>query len=321
MNNKWQDWVKGNLDRGCNPLEIGNILLKNRFSIPQIRKMMGKSFPTALAENMGQKPAGEPAEASSQQRNTFPANPEVISYPHGAFDQPRAIERLLNSGPNSHKFNIDREAPEGVMIIYDYIDRKTCRALTKYAGSQPYTDLDVVDTTKSTKDKMVRKKDERRITHHVQIDGKACDILNMFVDIYGRQIASFYDVDFEWYERPQILRYPPGGLYNGHADSEHMNLVTKQWHRSLDRDFSVLLYLNDDYEGGELELVNQKFKIKPKPGMLLAFPSDHNYMHAALPTTSGIRYVIVSWAAIVGTTRVHKNMPFGSVYIRQKRSS
>jgi hypothetical protein len=236
-----------------------------------------------------------------------------------AFDQPAAIERLIRANADDHKLNIDREAPEGLMIIYDYLDRKTCKQLAKYADSQTYTDLDVVDPDQSTADTIVTLKDSGRVTHHVDIDGMAYQILNIFNDVHCNRMAPFYNVDFEWYERPQILRYPPGGKYNQHADADHWVADKNEWTRVQDRDYSVLLYLNDEYEGGELELVNQNFKIKPKPGMLLAFPSDHRYLHAALPTLSGIRYVIVTWAAIVGSKRVRKQMPYASVYVRQKR--
>jgi len=236
------------------------------------------------------------------------------------FDQPLAIERVIKANPG-RELNIDKEAPEGLLIIYDYLDRKTCSMLTKYADSQTFTELTVVDPHKSTKDKIVSYKDEGRITHHVDIDGKALEILNIMNDVYCRQMAAFFNVNFEWYERPQILRYPPGGKYNQHADSEHWEASKNEWVRVQDRDFSVLVYLNDEYEGGELQLVQQNFTIKPKPGMMLAFPSDHRYLHAALPTTSGIRYVIVSWAAAVGVKRVRTQMPYGSVYVRQKRTA
>ena len=237
------------------------------------------------------------------------------------FDQPLAIERLQRANPERPLLNIDKEAPEGLMIIYDYIDKKTCKMLKQYADSQSFTDLHVVDPKRTTRDKIVSERNSGRVTHHVDIDGRAQEILGIFNDIHCRQMASFYDVNFEWYERPQILRYPPGGKYDQHADSDHWDPADDTWTRVQDRDFSVLLYLNDEYEGGELELINQKFKIKPKPGMLLAFPSDHRYLHAALPTTSGIRYVIVSWAAIIGSRRVRAQMPFASVYVRQKRGT
>lgn len=254
------------------------------------------------------------AKVVAHQSETAPAQPQP-------FDQPAAIERLIRANSDGPKLNIDREAPEGVLIIYDYIDRNTCKMLTKYADSQTFTDLDVVDPDKSTKDTIVTLKDAGRVTHHVDIDGRAFDILGVFNDIHCNRMAPFYNVNFEWYERPQILRYPPGGKYNQHADADHWVAEKDEWVRVQDRDYSVLLYLNDEYEGGELHLINQDFRIKPKPGMMLAFPSDSRYLHAALPTTSGIRYVIVSWAAVQGSLRVRTQMPYASVFIRQKRSA
>jgi predicted 2-oxoglutarate/Fe(II)-dependent dioxygenase YbiX len=129
-------------------------------------------------------------------------------------------------------------------------------------------------------------------------------------------MESFFKVKFEWYERPQILRYSPGGKYNQHADAEHWVPETQNWVRAHDRDFSVLLYLNDEYEGGELEFTSFNYKIKPKAGMLIGFPSDHRYLHAALPTLSGTRYVIVSWGAVLGNQRIHKNAPYASILLR-----
>lgn len=234
------------------------------------------------------------------------------------FNQQLAFQRITKAN-KGRKLNVECETPEGVLLVYKFIDLKTCKMLMKYADSQAFSELFVVDPHLSKKDRIIHMKDQGRITHHVHIDGKALEILNLFNDIFCRQLASFYGVDFEWYERPQILRYPPGGKYNQHADGEH--LENGEWVRAQDRDYSVLLYLNDEYEGGELTLINWDFSIKPKPGMLLAFPSDWRYLHAALPTVSGIRYAIVSWGAIVGSRRVHSQMPFGSIYVRQKRST
>ncbi len=221
-------------------------------------------------------------------------------------------------GP-SPDMRLAEDAPPGVLVIYDYLDAVLCEELTRYADSQTYTDLDVLDHANSTKEAIVTVKNDGRVTNHVDIDGKAYEILSVFNDIYLNRLSAFYNASFEWYERPQILRYPPGGKYNQHADADHWLPDEKRWERVQDRDYSVLLYLNDAYEGGEIHLVNQNFKIKPKPGMLLAFPSGSEYLHAALPTLSGIRYVIVSWAAIIGSPRVRPQMPYASVFVRQKR--
>ena len=76
-----------------------------------------------------------------------------------------------------------------------------------------------------------------------------------------------------------------GQEYKAHADG---GTATK-------RSISPILYLNDDYEGGELEFVNFGLKLKPKPGMLVLFPSNYPYRHIAHPVTDGTKYAIVTW--------------------------
>jgi hypothetical protein len=227
-------------------------------------------------------------------------------------------EQLLANG-QVRKLTMRKNLPEGVLIFEDYLEKEYCKVLTEYADSQVFTKLNVVDFEKSDKKKVVTAPSEGRVTDHVDIDGMSSEILSIFNDVYCNRLSPFYKANFEWYERPQILRYPAGGKYNQHADSDHWVADKKKWMRSQDRDYSVLLYLNEEYEGGELEFVNQKYRFKPKTGMLVGFPSGHEYLHAALPTTSGIRYVIVSWAAIIGSPRVRQLPPYASVFVRQKR--
>jgi len=54
---------------------------------------------------------------------------------------------------------------------------------------------------------------------------------------------------------------------------------------------SVVLYLNDDYEGGEINFPNQDITIKPESGSIVIFPSVEPYYHQSLPVTSGIKYM------------------------------
>jgi hypothetical protein len=54
---------------------------------------------------------------------------------------------------------------------------------------------------------------------------------------------------------------------------------------------SNLLYLNDNYSGGELYFPQHKMKIKPEPGMLVSFPGNWFNRHGILPA-SDFRYAI-----------------------------
>ena len=203
--------------------------------------------------------------------------------------------------------------PPGVLVIEHYASNALCEYLRAHADQIAGTALNVVDHSLSTGSKVVTKASSGRVTEYVSINKISHDILAIFLDIHQNRLAPFFGVTFEWFERPQILRYPPGGKYDPHADAEHLNTQTRVWMRSLDRDISVLLYLNDDYEGGMLGFDHLNYSLQPRKGMLIAFPSDHRYLHAARPTLSGRRYAIVSWAAVLGSVRVKDQPPYASV--------
>jgi predicted 2-oxoglutarate/Fe(II)-dependent dioxygenase YbiX len=54
-------------------------------------------------------------------------------------------------------------------------------------------------------------------------------------------------------------------------------------------------YLNEDYEGGEIEFGRFNLKIKPKANQMIMFPSNYIYNHTVHPVVSGTRYAVVAW--------------------------
>lgn len=231
---------------------------------------------------------------------------------------PSPILSAPNFIPSLNKpFDVMKEGvPPGILVIKNFLDSEVCQAIKDYSDATMGRKLEVVDNELSTKEKTVTKVSDHRITEYVKIDGIADRLLPLFIHVHARYLEPFYNVNFEWFERPQILRYTAGGKYGQHADSEHLDKSTNTWVRAQDRDYSTLTYLNDDYGGGEILFNNFDFKIKPTTGMLVAFPSDHRYLHTALPTTSGVRYVIVSWSAILGTPRVKDRAPYAATFLK-----
>jgi predicted 2-oxoglutarate/Fe(II)-dependent dioxygenase YbiX len=43
-----------------------------------------------------------------------------------------------------------------------------------------------------------------------------------------------------------------------------------------------------------------RIRIRPEPGLLVAFPSTHHYLHGVEPVTSGERVVSVCWMRVQG---------------------
>ena len=86
-----------------------------------------------------------------------------------------------------------------------------------------------------------------------------------------------------------FLRYTPGGKYEIHTD--HYTTST--------RALSIIINLNDDYEGGDLIFTDQHKKeikrCKLGKGSIVFFPSNFMYPHSIQPITEGTRYSLVAW--------------------------
>lgn len=97
--------------------------------------------------------------------------------------------------------------------------------------------------------------------------------------------AKKHNIPELFHEDYQMLRYRAGQEYKAHADGG----------TDIGRAISAILYLNNDYDGGEIEFPNFGIKIKPEPGMLVLFPSTYPYAHIAHPVSNGTKYAIVTW--------------------------
>jgi prolyl 4-hydroxylase len=105
-------------------------------------------------------------------------------------------------------------------------------------------------------------------------------------------------------EPSQILHYGAGGHYIPHVDAETLykdDIGLNMWEKTLDRDLSVVYFLNDGFTGGELVFPEIDLVVKPEAGTLVCFPSDHHYIHGVNPVISGQRYTIVTWMRVKGT--------------------
>lgn len=58
---------------------------------------------------------------------------------------------------------------------------------------------------------------------------------------------------------------------------------------------SAVLYLNDDYNGGELAFPNHDIVVKPSAGSIIMFPSVEPYVHDPRNVISGEKYIAPSF--------------------------
>jgi prolyl 4-hydroxylase len=101
-----------------------------------------------------------------------------------------------------------------------------------------------------------------------------------------------------------IVRYGINEEYKEHHDFFHPEekYYTDEMDRGGQRLKSSLVYLNDDFSGGETEFPNLNFTVKPKKGKLVLWDNinddgslDYDSLHAGLPVISGYKYIAVIW--------------------------
>lgn len=101
------------------------------------------------------------------------------------------------------------------------------------------------------------------------------------------QYMANYYARIEKFENPQLLRYGKEQRFHDHIDD----------HPFFTRRISLTYYINEDYEGGDVEFNRYGLRFKAKKNDLLIFPSNFMYNHQVYPVTDGLRYVVVQWMA------------------------
>ena len=86
-----------------------------------------------------------------------------------------------------------------------------------------------------------------------------------------------------------LLKYEIGEKFHQHVDLVPGHKVFGK------RQLSVLIYLNDDYQGGETQFIRQELELKPPKGSLALFPPFYTHPHSSLPITQGTKKILVSW--------------------------
>jgi prolyl 4-hydroxylase len=117
---------------------------------------------------------------------------------------------------------------------------------------------------------------------------------NPAVHALNRRIAAASATRAEQGEPLQVLRYAPGQEYRPHIDA--VPGLANQ------RILTMLVWLNDDYEGGETRFIETGLTVKGNKGDALLFENvdaegrpDTRMVHAGLPVTAGVKLLASRW--------------------------
>lgn len=119
---------------------------------------------------------------------------------------------------------------------------------------------------------------------------------NPAIHALNRRIAAATATDVRAGETLQVLRYEPGQEYRPHVDALPGVAPAQQ------RVMTFLIYLNDDFEGGETDFPKLGVRFKGRAGDGLMFRNassdgraDERMIHAGLPVRLGVKHLASRW--------------------------
>lgn len=136
--------------------------------------------------------------------------------------------------------------------------------------------------------------DMRTSTSFVDDDNIFYDIRQKAFDLIKTKLPH---ITLNHLEMAQIQKYEDSQFVRSHVDYFNDG---KQITNS-DKMATLIVYLNDDFDGGETFFNHLGFKIKPEKGSALFFDYDYSEIinrktrHEGLPVYNGIKYIITFW--------------------------
>lgn len=163
---------------------------------------------------------------------------------------------------------------ENVVIIENFIPLEDCKIVVDSIDDSINW---ISNTMSGIPDKVSSNFYEKKEAHNIL--KFAMDRLQNEIEMhFGRPLEEGF---------PGIRMWSPGEYQPLHADGEdpegHPN-------EAYIVDYGSVIYLNDDYEGGEIYFPDQGIDFIPKAGTVVFFPSNNMFIHGVREITKGYRY-------------------------------
>jgi hypothetical protein len=94
------------------------------------------------------------------------------------------------------------------------------------------------------------------------------------------RVTSFTDPHVD------IIEESPGPQKPGFIEPTYSN-----WKEAWDGYLACNIYLNDDYDGGEVYFPDRNYRFKPKANSIVTWPGNKNFIHGITETRTTDRYV------------------------------
>jgi hypothetical protein len=201
----------------------------------------------------------------------------------------------------------------------DYVPQKKIDNISKIIGTGPDT-IKIINNFMPKEDietfidfakTYVHTRPEMK--HHWVIDGeyfkdhKAGNLFKKYTNLMRSKAEEVYGLKFNEDKYLDLFVHPEGSFLEPHTDIidyeqkeiyDVGNLLIEQekhWPFLWSGHVSVIIYLNNDYDGGILYFPDQNVEIKPEPGLMVIFPGNLHFLHGVTKTSGNPRYTVSLW--------------------------
>lgn len=202
--------------------------------------------------------------------------------PRNLADTPEILVKNISFGVNLYENTIPvEECYKYVTLLSNSLDG----GLKKYSWLPPEEEVEIRTSANDfvVTEEFLGPKDETNKDLY-DMNSRVLDVIKTCVSDY----ASSWGIEIHHYQDLNFVRYvAPTGYFAPHIDDSPHTV----------RSVSAVLYLNDDYDGGELVFTRlDDLTVKPKPGDLVVFPSTYLYEHKSNVVPKGTKYCVVSFS-------------------------
>lgn len=163
-----------------------------------------------------------------------------------------------------------------VFTVHGALTHERCDELIAYSENEGYEEATITTAAGFVMAKDVRNNDRVIVDNDEFVD----ELFPLVRDYIPDQFDECELLSLN--ERFRFYRYGPGQQFNWHYDGYYQRDNGEISH------FTLMFYLNDDFEGGSTDF--EEFSVKPEKGSALVF--WHPIRHRGSPVVSGTKYVL-----------------------------
>jgi len=164
-----------------------------------------------------------------------------------------------------------------IFLIEDFLSETECDQYISLSQEKVFEEAKINVFGRQQMNKGIRNND-RLMIFDTAIAQDLFDKANQFLP----QECDGYQL-FNFNEMLRVYKYAPGQQFKMHRDGSY---IRNEKEKSF---YTFMIYLNDDFEGGETEFENL-FTVAPKKGTALIF--HHPLRHEGKTLISGLKYVL-----------------------------